>query len=199
MQTAGWVLSYSPEYRAVRSNPDLLMRITELTGGRIAPQNPAEVFAHTLPAPKATRPVWHWLVVFAVLLLPFDVAVRRLVITSADFAYWRNNLREKLSRAPRSATQPPPERASQLNTLFEVKEKVRQEQIIEPPVQPPSRQKKPVPPQSDVAESLPEPQKPASAIKTASLQPTPKPRGDQSTASYLLQKKRSRQQGEDEE
>ena len=83
-ETAGWVQSYSPEYRELESDPDSLYRLTIAVNGRVASDNPAEVFAHSLSAPGAARPVWPWLLALAALLLPMDIAMRRLTLSRAD-------------------------------------------------------------------------------------------------------------------
>ncbi len=85
-ETLGWALPYSPEYRDINPNPDLLARIAALTGGKVASANPAEVFTHDLKASRASRPIWPWLIALAAILLPFDVAARRLILTRQDFA-----------------------------------------------------------------------------------------------------------------
>src|SRR5690606_28649168 len=84
-QTSGWVLAYSPEYRSFEGDPDYLAHIAGLSGGGVVDE-PAEVFAHTLRSERASQPVWPWLLLFAAALLPFDIAVRRLVLTRSDLA-----------------------------------------------------------------------------------------------------------------
>jgi hypothetical protein len=83
-ETTGWVLSYSQEYRLNPSDPTLLPQIASLTGGGIAPADPEAVFRHDLTAPRASQPAWPWLLSLAVLLLPIDIGVRRLVISGAE-------------------------------------------------------------------------------------------------------------------
>lgn len=86
-QTSGWVLGYSPEYRQFASDPSLLRSMAALTGGRDLQQagGATAVFDHTLPSQPAARPIWHWLTLAATLLLPLDIATRRLVITRRDW------------------------------------------------------------------------------------------------------------------
>ncbi|MFN8371573.1 MAG: hypothetical protein U0694_01665 [Anaerolineae bacterium] len=86
-ERAGWVLNYSPEYDVnvnARDGELLLRDIATLTGGRSLAGDPTAVFAHTLNIANAATPVWPWLLVAAVVLLPFDIAVRRLVVTRSD-------------------------------------------------------------------------------------------------------------------
>jgi hypothetical protein len=84
VETAGWVLSYSPEYRRLEGDPGALARLAALANGRLAPDSPAEAFSHDFQAARSRRPVWPWLLALAAILLPVDIAVRRLVVTPAE-------------------------------------------------------------------------------------------------------------------
>ena len=86
--TTGWVLGYSPEYAALEGDPARLASIAELTSGRVldAGSGTASVFDHDLAAAPAFQPIWPWLVLIATLLLPVDVAARRLALTRRDWA-----------------------------------------------------------------------------------------------------------------
>jgi uncharacterized membrane protein len=90
-QTTGWVMSYSAEYD--RSRPGdgtaLLDRVAQLTGGRSLKDDPGSAFTHNLAAQSATTPLWTWLLLLALLLLPVDVALRRLIITRSDWQRFR--------------------------------------------------------------------------------------------------------------
>ena len=133
-ERAGWVLSYSPEYRNLESDPDALYRLTLAAQGQVATGDPADAFAHTRNAPLATRPVWPWLLLAAALLLPFDVGVRRLAIDRKDVqkAWQAIRLKRQTKRAAQAAT---PARSERLTTLFEAKQRTRVERAesIEPP------------------------------------------------------------------
>ncbi len=85
-QTTGWVLSYSPEYdvQAQGVNVNLLNDMAAITGGRDMSEDPSLPFVHNLVARNAFTPLWPWLLLAALLLLPVDIAVRRLVITASD-------------------------------------------------------------------------------------------------------------------
>lgn len=122
--TAGWVLGYSPEYAALDDNPALLASLAQPTGGRtltVGDDAMAAVFAHDLAAPPARQPIWPWLTLVAALLLPFDVAARRLQMTRRDWARAEQWLR---SRIP--GRRPPvmePERPAGMAQLLRAKEK----------------------------------------------------------------------------
>ncbi|MEW5989671.1 MAG: VWA domain-containing protein, partial [Chloroflexota bacterium] len=84
-QTTGWVLGYSPEYRRLAADPQYLAGLAAVTSGQtLALDGPASVFQHNLTNPPARRPVWTWLTLVAILLLPLDVALRRLAFTGRD-------------------------------------------------------------------------------------------------------------------
>lgn len=80
----GWVLSYSPEYIPRPDDDRLLARIAEITGGGNLADRPADVFAHNLGERQAATGIWQSLILLALLLLPFDIAIRRLIITRSD-------------------------------------------------------------------------------------------------------------------
>jgi hypothetical protein len=93
-ETTGWTFSYSPEYKRIDSDPDLLLRLTLIGNGKIASSNPADIFTHDLDATRGSRPVWQWLILLAALLLPLDIALRRLIITKQDLVKAWNKLDE---------------------------------------------------------------------------------------------------------
>lgn len=88
----GWVLSYSPEYIPREPDDRLLAEIAALTGGANLEGDPADVFAHNLGERQAAVSIWQNLVLLALLLLPLDIAVRRLIITRGDLARLRARL-----------------------------------------------------------------------------------------------------------
>lgn len=118
-QTAGWVLGYSPEYAQFETNPQLLETLAAQTGGQALAGDAAAVFAHTLSGEATTRPIWPWLTLLAVVLLPFDVAVRRLVISRQD---WARAWAATLGRWQRRPLQPAP-RSEQVTRLFQAKQR----------------------------------------------------------------------------
>jgi uncharacterized membrane protein len=95
-QTTGWVLSYSPEYRLRDTNTDLLNKIAELTDGRVVIDKPELAFVHNLIAEQASQSLWPWLLLGALLLLPFDIGVRRVVVTQSDLQKLNAWTRKKL-------------------------------------------------------------------------------------------------------
>lgn len=80
----GWVMSYAPEYIPRPHDERTLAEIAEITGGRNLADQPADVFAHDLGERQAATDIWERLVLLALLLLPLDIAIRRLIITRSD-------------------------------------------------------------------------------------------------------------------
>ena len=80
----GWVMSYSPEYIPRPHDDRLLAEIADISGGRNLADRPTDVFAHDLGERQAATDIWERLVLLALILLPMDIAVRRLIITRSD-------------------------------------------------------------------------------------------------------------------
>lgn len=72
----GWVRSYPAEY-AVRPDRGLLQRIADTSGGSVLGSADETADAVRGEAPRPTQAYWPWLVGFALLLWPFEIAVRR--------------------------------------------------------------------------------------------------------------------------
>lgn len=203
-QTIGWVLSYSPEYRHLSANPEALYRLVSANGGRLAPENPAEVFAHTLQPVKASLPLWPALLTLCALLLPADIAVRRLVITAGDLHRLEEKIRQRLpGRKSRTVSAPPADASPQLGSLLRAKQRIHQVQSGETnlPVRP-TQPGQPVP-RSETSSQPPASKLPSPSGATVSLplhpdQPSPKAslKGEESlsTTGQLLARKRARQE-----
>ncbi len=195
-QTTGWVLSYSPEYRIALSpeeaaaadpaNVRFLLQLARATGGGSVVGEYARVFAHDLPPPPgAVQPIWPWLLLLATLLLPFDIAVRRVVISRYDLQRaWARLLAFLAIRAPQPQTAP--QRAQQLSPLFRAKE--RAGEAAPRPAEPP-------PIVTTTPPAAPKP--PAISIANVPRQPSaPTPTAPNtsatSTSAALLAKKKAR-------
>jgi Mg-chelatase subunit ChlD len=76
---AGFVISYSPEYGLNSDRSSILTDLADLTEGRQTP-DPAAVFAPTGQEVGAVREVAIPLLWLALLLWPFDIALRRLML-----------------------------------------------------------------------------------------------------------------------
>jgi Mg-chelatase subunit ChlD len=84
-QMVGLVVPYSPEYRQQQSNPALLQRIAQETGGNVL-ETPAAAFEHNLATVRRAQEISLPLLLLALLLLPLDIGVRRLSLRRRDVA-----------------------------------------------------------------------------------------------------------------
>lgn len=177
-QTSGWVLGYSPEYAHFETNPQLLQGLAQRTGGQDLSGRETAVFDHTLPSEATTRPIWPWLTLLAVILLPFDIAVRRLVVTRRD---WQRAWAATFGRWQRQPT-PQPQRSEQVVRLFQAKQRAgRGETAVSEA--PPARQQPSTSPQPSQQPEEEREERPSAVPKQRSA-------GDAGTlASRLLQKK----------
>jgi Mg-chelatase subunit ChlD len=80
---AGMVVPYSAEYRQGQRNPNLLAALARNTGG-IKLEQPADAFAHNLAPVYSAREIALPLLLLALLLLPLDIGVRRLMLRRGD-------------------------------------------------------------------------------------------------------------------
>ena len=112
-KSSGFVVPYSPEYRADGTNTEVLQALSDRTGGHMI-QDVREALAHDLPAAGAPRPIWPDLMMLAAVLLVFDVAVRRIRFGAAELQALRH--RAPIPRLPRTET-PVARRPSVIPTL----------------------------------------------------------------------------------
>jgi hypothetical protein len=92
--------------------------LAALTNGRSLADDAGAVFAHNLQATATFTPLAPLLLLLAALLLPLDIAVRRLLITSGDLARLRS-----LVMRPRTAA----ETSERMSTLLGVKARAQQQ------------------------------------------------------------------------
>ncbi|MBC7870229.1 MAG: hypothetical protein H7Y09_05270 [Chitinophagaceae bacterium] len=119
-QTTGWVMTYSPEYEVRQVDDTLLAAIAQLTGGENLAATPEGIFEHNLNVISASVPLWPWLLLAAMLLLPFDIAVRRLIVTQSDLRRLRAYMSARF--VPRQlATEGP----ARISALREARERAR--------------------------------------------------------------------------
>lgn len=88
-EVTGWVMSYSPEYAQTTPNEALLSDLATITGGSDLAETPSDTFITSQIPRTAAAPIWHWLIIAAMILLPFDIAIRRLIITRRDISRLR--------------------------------------------------------------------------------------------------------------
>jgi hypothetical protein len=106
--TGGLVVGYSPEYALPEpAAAPAGERWAGLAPGTVpALTSPAQAFARTGLAPAATvADLWPLLALLALLLLPLDIAARRLTLDRASLAAWRRPVRREPA-APRAPATP---------------------------------------------------------------------------------------------
>lgn len=194
----GWVLNYSPEFQIVDVAFDALYRITADAGGRMASDDPADIFEHSLPSPRMQKPVWPWLLMAAAFLLPIDIAIRRLVLGKDDVRRIWDKLRQVFTQLQPDAKQTPVYRRPVMQGLLATKARVHDRhtpEADEKAKQASTEQ----PAQSDANIPIQSLSSPAVKHKPASLeidQVVPN-HPSQSTASRLLAHKRAQRDGKD--
>ena len=102
MAFGGFIVSYSPEYLRFRSNRQTLQEIADRTGGRILTGEPAKdaVYTYARAPKRSSQPVFDWFLIALAILIPLDVAIRRVQI---DFkAIWKTLTFQH--KAPSTAT-----------------------------------------------------------------------------------------------
>jgi uncharacterized membrane protein len=94
-QAVGAAISYSAEYRDLSCNRHLLQRIATISGGKILTPTDDPFSDKRIPVFCPT-PVWSWLLALAVLLFPFDVGIRRVMV---DREQWKELWNKLLAKA----------------------------------------------------------------------------------------------------
>lgn len=82
--SGGLVVPYAPDYRDTGVDPVALQAIAAAGGGSVL-SRPAQAFAGNVPPVDAPLPLQTPLLLLALLLLPVDVGIRRLVIGREDW------------------------------------------------------------------------------------------------------------------
>lgn len=116
-EVTGWVMSYSPEYAFTDTNEALLTDLANITGGSNLADTPSDTFITTQIPRKAAAPIWQWMILLAMILFPFDIAIRRLIITRRDL----QRLRVWLSR-----TDPDAPQEERISSLMEARNRARE-------------------------------------------------------------------------
>jgi hypothetical protein len=79
------VVGYSPEYRTTGVNTTFLHTLAAAGGGSVI-SNAGAVWRNNLQSVLADDDLTLWLLLLAILLLPIDIGVRRLVMTRQELA-----------------------------------------------------------------------------------------------------------------
>lgn len=186
LSLTGWVMSYSPEYRQQGSS--ILEELANLTGGKSLADDASGAFTHDLLAQASLTPIAPLLLLIALLLLPFDVAVRRLLVTRSDLV----RLRNALTRQGSAVTL---EQSERLSSLMGAKARARAQtdtELTDTPASTAStlrarRQTR----QSTAAPSAPPPPSPSGETPPAPAAPAQTPEGN--IAGQLLKRRKERE------
>ena len=124
-QRIGASVNYSPEFNAIEPNFSLLRRVAESGKGKVLDPNApdANPFTHDRAKTFQPRPLWEWLLRFAVLLFTVDVGVRRIQLDRDEMRRLWDKVRTKVffwQGVPR-----PPEADESLNALLARRDQVR--------------------------------------------------------------------------
>lgn len=78
----GLMVAYSQEFLRLRSNPLVMERVAERTGGRVltGEEKGTDVFVEDRPETQRSLPVFDWFLVALACLVPLDVAMRRVQV-----------------------------------------------------------------------------------------------------------------------
>ncbi len=153
-RTMGFAVPYPPDYADVAANTDLLQRVAAQTGGRVI-ELPEQVWAPPRTFPHTRTDIWRWLLWAAALLLPLDVAIRRLMVRREDLAPAWEALRSVATRLRPQRVEEP----ETVGALLQSRRSARRERVesYRPPIPavPPARTE-----QAPIAEPPPEPPRP---------------------------------------
>jgi len=124
-QRLGASVNYSPEFNALTPNLSLLRRLAESGKGKILDPATPEVnaFSHDRARTRQPRPLWEWLLRFAVVMFVLDVGVRRIQLDRDEVARAWAKVRSKLFFW--EGVQRPPEAGESLNALLARRGQVR--------------------------------------------------------------------------
>ncbi|HEU5001294.1 MAG TPA: VWA domain-containing protein [Actinomycetota bacterium] len=88
----GVAIAYSPEYQFLGTNAAFLRQLATAGGGTVLP-SAAAAYRVRLPRLSVSEALTAWLLALAALLVPIDIAARRLVVSRADTKVWAEAVR----------------------------------------------------------------------------------------------------------
>ena len=190
-------IPYPPEYKDLEPNTTLLRRIASETSGKFAPAADT-LFVRDFRPSRTFSDIWRMLALVSMLLLPIDIAVRRLSVSPEQAVeLWRAVAERLLGLIPSRSKRVKAERTETMNALLRAKKStVRSDQPIEPPVvvEPPQPKAAPTAaqPTAPAPKAAPAPEKP----RTEPTEPGAEPGVD--LTAHLLQRKRMRKKEDDQ-
>ncbi len=188
-QTFGFEVGYPPDFAETQTQEAFLLGIAGQTGGRLL-DDPSGVFMPPTVTPRAPIDIWRSLLWLAVLLLPLDVAVRRLVVRREDLELFTRPVVEAAARIRRRRAARAVAREEHMGRLLARKKAVRARSDAEAPA--PARDSGRLRP--GVPPASPTPPEPESPAATQPEEEAPEAPGGpaRSTAEHLLELKRRR-------
>jgi Mg-chelatase subunit ChlD len=102
---AGLPVSYPAEFRQVTPDTRRLEQIARAGGGHVL-ESPAAAFADDLPPVTTPLPLQRTLLLIAAVLLPLEIALRKLRISPADILEWLRHPRRVEIAAPWQPSEP---------------------------------------------------------------------------------------------
>ena len=148
-------IPYPPEYKDLAPNTALLKRIAEETHGSYDPDS-SSLFKGKFRQSKTYTDIWRLLAMLSMLLLPIDVAVRRLQVTPEQAVeLYRALLGYLIAHLPRRRPRVKQERSEAMSALLRSKKEAAKQiqpddnaaepAIVAPPSQPKAAPAQPKP------------------------------------------------------
>ena len=183
-------IPYPPEYKDTAPNTLLLKRLASETSGAFSPRA-SEVFRGNFRHSMAYTDLWRLLALLAVLVLPLDVAVRRLSISPRQVAEAYHTVRDRVRAGIESARTARAARPTveTVSTLLDGKKR-RAGSLQQEPTQPPRvgmDTPKPAAPEPD----------PVTAKSAEKPEPHREPASEGGITSRLLEAKKRAREGKD--
>ena len=122
-QSLGLSVNYSPEFDDSEPNLNLVRRLAEAGGGKVLDPLLDNPFLHDRQKTFQPFDLWIWLLKFAIILFPLDVAIRRIQLDQAEWLKATKSLRRMIffwKSAPRAK-----EADESLSALLNRRDRVR--------------------------------------------------------------------------
>jgi Ca-activated chloride channel homolog len=133
-QTAGAVVPYPEEYRQLTTDDFLLTRVAETSGGETRDvEGMQSLYEQARASVRTPTPIWPQLLILAVILMPLDVAIRRLVLDQRQWEMAREKMQEFRARVARTRRETAPKDGT-LEALLTTKQETWDERPTGAPV-----------------------------------------------------------------
>ncbi len=193
-QTFGFEVGYPPDFAETQPAEAFLQGIAAQTGGRVL-SDPSEVFLPPTTTPRVPRDIWRALLWIAAVLLPLDVAVRRLVVRREDLELFTAPVVSALARIRRQRAAREVARAEHMGRLLARKKEARARTEDQPsPAPPTTGARRPQPPPVTPGAPVVVPKESDTREQEGSVEPAPPAEPEKSTTERLLDVKRRRKE-----